>query len=192
MEGELLVSTLAGITVDQVERMLYGDASAGRVLRSKQLHDCEGDASHGLCHPAVDDFGHATIASTPASKGSSGTLDILSRGRNCSHWAYFDGCYTTLCESSPAFFALMLETIVDGAVTMGIQRPEALKMAGHGMRGTVGLVLMGEHLAVVRRKVTTPGGSTIRGGLVMEEGRLRATLANALTRQPLPRASRDR
>ena len=96
--------------------------------------------------------------------------DILSRRRNCSHWPYFDGCCAALCESSPAFFALMLEAIVDGAGTRGIQRPEALKMAGHAMRGTAGLVLIGEHLAVVREKVTTPGGSTIRGCLVIGEG----------------------
>lgn len=48
------------------------------------------------------------------------------------------------------------------------------------MRGTTGLVLNGEHPAILRDKVSTPGGCTIGGLLVLEEGRVRGTVARAI------------
>jgi pyrroline-5-carboxylate reductase len=90
-----------------------------------------------------------------------------------------DAC-TALCGSGPAFFALMLEAAIDGAVAMGLPRAEAQRMAAQTMRGTAGLVLNGDHPALLRDKVSTPGGCTIGGLLVLEEGRVRGTVARAV------------
>ncbi len=87
---------------------------------------------------------------------------------------------TALCGSGPAFFALMLEATIDGAVAMGLPRAEAQRMAAQTMRGAAGLVLSGEHPALLRDKVSTPGGCTIGGLLVLEEGRVRGTVARAV------------
>lgn len=53
-------------------------------------------------------------------------------------------------------------------------------MAAQTMRGTTGMVLNGEHPAILRDKVSTPGGCTIGGLLVLEEGRVRGTVARAV------------
>ena len=87
---------------------------------------------------------------------------------------------TALCGSGPAFYALVLEAMADGAVAMGLPRSEAQLMAAQTMRGTAGLVLNGEHPAMVREKVSTPGGCTIGGLLVLEEGSLRGTVARSV------------
>ena len=87
---------------------------------------------------------------------------------------------TALCGSGPAFFALVLEAMADGAVAMGLPRAEAQLMAAQTMKGTAGLVLNGEHPAMVREKVSTPGGCTIGGLLVLEEGSLRGTVARGV------------
>ena len=63
---------------------------------------------------------------------------------------------------------------------MGLPRAEAQMMAAQTMRGTTGMVLNGEHPAILRDKVSTPGGCTIGGLLVLEEGRVRGTLARAV------------
>lgn len=180
MKGKLLVSILAGVTIEQIERFLYGPLLS------------EGSDMEDRCRIV------RAMPNTASANQESMTLIMQSSPpippvmNNLVTWIFSSigeialvtpalmDAGTALCGSSPAFFALVLEAIVDGAVTMGIQRSEALKMAAHCMRGTAGLVLSGEHPAVVRENVTTPGGSTIRGCLVMEEGRLRATLANAL------------
>jgi pyrroline-5-carboxylate reductase len=53
-------------------------------------------------------------------------------------------------------------------------------MAAQVMKGTAGLVIAGEHPAILRDKVSTPGGCTIGGLLVLEEGRVRGTVARAV------------
>lgn len=180
MEGKLLVSILAGITVDQIEGMLYG----GTLMDpSDNLNRCKIVRVMPNTACAIQQSMTLIMQPSPPLPPVMNQLVIwiFSRVGEIAHVTpTLMDAGTALCGSSPAFFALMLEAIVDGAVTMGIQRPDALKMAAYAMRGTAGLVLTGEHPAVVREKVTTPGGSTIRGCLVMEEGRLRATLANAL------------
>lgn len=87
---------------------------------------------------------------------------------------------TALCGSGPAFFALVLEAIADGAVAMGLPRAEAQLMAAQTMRGCANLVLGGEHPAMVREKVSTPGGCTIGGLMVLEEGKVRGTVARGV------------
>ncbi|KAF2405060.1 pyrroline-5-carboxylate reductase [Trichodelitschia bisporula] len=87
---------------------------------------------------------------------------------------------TSLCGSGPAFAALFMEGLADGGVAMGIPRAEAQIMAAQVLKGTAGLVAAGEHPAVLREKVSTPGGCTIGGLLVLEEGAVRGTVAKAV------------
>ena len=76
--------------------------------------------------------------------------------------------------------ALVLEAMADGGVAMGLPRAEAQIMAAQVMKGTASLVANGEHPAVLKDKVSTPGGCTIGGLLVLEEGRTRGTVARAV------------
>lgn len=88
---------------------------------------------------------------------------------------------SALCGSGPAFMALILEAMADGAVAMGISRVEAQRMAAQTMRGAAALVLEGgEHPAVLKDKVSTPGGCTIAGLMVLEEKGVRGAVARAV------------
>ena len=96
-----------------------------------------------------------------------------------------DAC-TALCGSGPAFTALFLESLAAGAIAMGVPRDDAYLMAAQTARGTTALMMRGgeggraEHPAVLRDKVSTPGGCTIGGLLVLEEGAVRGTVARAV------------
>ncbi|KJR87114.1 pyrroline-5-carboxylate reductase [Sporothrix schenckii 1099-18] len=88
---------------------------------------------------------------------------------------------TALGTAGPAFFALVLEAAIDGAVAMGLPRAEAQLLAAQSMRGAAGLVLQnGEHPALLRDRVSTPGGCAIQGLLTLEEGGVRSTIARAV------------
>lgn len=88
---------------------------------------------------------------------------------------------TTLCGSSPAFFAVIVDAFVNSAVSMGVKRADAVVMAAQAMRGTASLILEGKASPTeVRDGVTSPGGSTIVGVLKMEEGGVRSALDRAL------------
>ncbi|KAK5118323.1 hypothetical protein LTR62_002836 [Meristemomyces frigidus] len=85
-----------------------------------------------------------------------------------------------LCGSGPAFVAVVVESLAAGAIAMGLPREDAYTMAAQMMRGTTGLLLRGEHPALLRDKVSTPGGCTVRGLVVLEEGGVRGTVARAV------------
>ena len=60
------------------------------------------------------------------------------------------------------------QAMVDGAVRMGIQRDNALKLVARTVEGTVALLNDGISTSRLREMVTSPGGTTADGLFVME------------------------
>jgi pyrroline-5-carboxylate reductase len=88
---------------------------------------------------------------------------------------------TGLSGSGPAFVCVMLESLADGGVMMGLPRDVAVELAAQTMQGAARLVLeTGAHPAALRDSVTTPAGCTIAGLFVMEDGKIRSTLARTI------------
>lgn len=88
---------------------------------------------------------------------------------------------TGLAGSGPAFVYLVIEALSDGGVRMGLPRDVALALAAQTVRGAAEMVLAtGEHPAVLKDRVTSPGGTTIAGLQALEAGALRGTLMAAV------------
>lgn len=88
---------------------------------------------------------------------------------------------TGLSGSGPAYVYLIIEALADAGVKAGLSRQCALDLAAQTMYGAAKMVLeTGEHPAVLKDKVTTPGGTTITGLHIMEKGNLRATVIDAV------------
>jgi pyrroline-5-carboxylate reductase len=93
--------------------------------------------------------------------------------------ARFNVC-TAVCGSSPAFFSVIIDAMVDGAVAMGLNHADALQMAALTMRGTANMLTTGRNPRQVRFEVASPAGSTMEGLLVLEEGKVRSVISKAL------------
>lgn len=88
---------------------------------------------------------------------------------------------TGLSGSGPAFACVVVEALADGGVMMGLPRAVAVELAAQTVQGAARLVLeSGHHPAALKDEVTTPAGCTIAGLLMMEDGRIRSTLARAI------------
>ena len=88
---------------------------------------------------------------------------------------------TALNGSALAFGCMAIEAMADGAVAMGLPRAMALSLSSHALKAASALHLgTGEHPAVLRDQITTPGGCTIAGLLALEDGNFRSTLAKAV------------
>ncbi|PYI02438.1 pyrroline-5-carboxylate reductase, partial [Aspergillus sclerotiicarbonarius CBS 121057] len=88
--------------------------------------------------------------------------------------------FTVLGGSTPAFVGVFVEALVDGAVAMGFGREEAHLVVAQVLRGTGDLLLGGEHPALLKERGTSPGGCTMGGLMVLEEGGFRGLVARAV------------
>ena len=193
LSGKLLISILAGVTIPQIEEVLHHNNNNKQpngntptnsttkptptttIIRAMPNTASSIHASTTVltCPPTPATPPHA-LALTTHIFTTIGTTTLIPP-------SHFDAC-TALCGSTPAFFALFLEALVDGSVALGLKRKDALCMAAQTMKGCAELVLSGEGTEVVREKVATPGGSTIQGLLVLERGVVRGVVADALVR----------
>ncbi len=81
----------------------------------------------------------------------------------------------------PAFAALFIDALADGAVACGLPRREAIAFAAQMLAGTARTLLAsGEHPDALKDRVCSPGGSTIQGVRKLEEGAFRAAVMNAV------------
>lgn len=90
---------------------------------------------------------------------------------------------TGLSASGPAFIYIILESLAEAGVKVGLPRDIATLLAAQTTYGAARMVLeTGYHPALLKDAVTTPAGCTIDGILELEEGGLRVTLIKAVMR----------
>jgi pyrroline-5-carboxylate reductase len=88
---------------------------------------------------------------------------------------------TGLSASGTAFIYIILESLAEGGVKVGLPRDVSTLLAAQTMMGAARMVLdTGDHPALLKDAVTTPAGSTMDGILELEDGKLRVTLIKAV------------
>jgi pyrroline-5-carboxylate reductase len=90
---------------------------------------------------------------------------------------------TALSASGPAYLYVVIESLAEAGVKLGIPRDTATFLAAQTMLGTAKMILeTGAHPALLKDAVTTPAGCTIDGLMELEEGKLRVTLIKAVVK----------
>ena len=88
---------------------------------------------------------------------------------------------TGLSGSGPGYVFTFIEAMIDGGVLAGLPRLVAEQLVLQTVYGSAKLALeTGEHPAVLKGRVTSPGGTTIAGLHVLEEGALRGLVMTAV------------
>lgn len=89
--------------------------------------------------------------------------------------------FLALTSSGPAFLALVVEAMADGAVAAGLPRAQALHLAHRTVAGTAALLDQHNlHPGQLKDMVSSPGGTTIAGLRKLEQAGLRSALIEAV------------
>ena len=90
---------------------------------------------------------------------------------------------TALSASGPAYIYVILESLAEAGVKVGLPRDIATLLAAQTTLGAAKVVLeTGDHPALLKDAVTTPAGCTIDALMELEEGKLRVTLIKAVVK----------
>lgn len=171
----LLLSLLAGVTIEQLSIFT---PNVARIMTNT---------------PAKYGCGMATVAFSPNADAEQKDLvlklsDTLGTAMEIPEKSM--DAATALVGSGPAFCLLMMEALYDGGVRMGLAHDVARTAAAKVMEGTAKMVLeTGEHPAVLKSKVCTPGGTTIGGLLKMEDAGVRGAISRAVEEAAIISAS---
>lgn len=88
---------------------------------------------------------------------------------------------TGLSGCGPAYLYVVLESLTDAGIKVGLPREVAKDLATQTVLGSAKMLQKtGKHPAALKDEVTTPAGCTIDGLMELEEGKLRVTLIKAV------------
>ncbi len=167
----LVISAAASVTTALIERQL---GHAARVIRAMPNTPCL--IRHGMT--ALAPGRHATPENVETAReifSSMGRVVVVDE-------KYMDAI-TGLSASGPAYVYLIIESLAEAGVKLGLPRDLSTELSAQTLLGASALVLeTGEHPAKLKDVVTTPAGCTIDGLLELEEGGLRVTLIKAVVR----------
>jgi pyrroline-5-carboxylate reductase len=165
----VVVSILAGITIGDLHNCLK---FSGAIVRGMpNICATISEAATVLCeNEFVTDAQRETVTEIFSAVGEV----------SWSKEAHLDAV-TGLSGSGPAYVYMVIEALTDGGVKMGLPRPLALRLATQTVIGAGKLVQeSGLHPAILRDRVTTPGGTTIHAIHELEAHGLRAMLISAV------------
>ena len=170
LDGEpLLISIMAGVRLETI-RAALPSPRAVRVMPN--LGATVGESfSTWYATPAVTEEDRALIRML---------LGAVGREQEAAAETYIDMA-TAVAGSGPGYVTLLLEALIDGAVTIGLPRALATEMVLQTMLGAVRWAQAdGRHPAELRAEVVSPGGTTAEGVLALERGGVRAALIEAI------------
>ncbi|WP_116368400.1 pyrroline-5-carboxylate reductase [Parahaliea mediterranea] len=166
----LVISIAAGITIDSMRARLGERTAIVRAMpNTPALLGC---GATGLY--ATEQVGETQRGYAEAILGAVGIVEWLDSESALD-------AVTALSGSGPAYFFLFMEAMIDAGVELGLARDTATAMAQQTALGAARMAIEGDvDLVELRRRVTSPGGTTQAAVESFEADHLRDTIARAM------------
>lgn len=169
-EDHLILSVAAGITLSKIEKILPSKSRVVRIMTNTPVMFRNGVSAFSM-GSSVKQEDHQVVYKLLSSIGY--CVEVKEELMDT---------VTGFAGGGPAYLYMVIEALADGAVRGGINRVDAVKMATQMTIGAARMVQeTGYHTGELKDAVCSPGGTTIVGVHALEQGRLRATLMDAVS-----------
>jgi pyrroline-5-carboxylate reductase len=168
---QLIISVAASVPTSHIEKALGSEVA---VIRAMPNTPCAiGCGMTALCKGKFADAQHVEAACA--------LFNVV--GKTVVVDEKHMDAVTGLSASGPAYIYIILESLAEAGVKVGLPRDVATLLAAQTTLGAATVVLeTGDHPALLKDAVTTPAGCTIDGIMELEEGKLRVTLIKAVVK----------
>lgn len=176
--NKVLISIAAGVTLDDIRDEIDRHIPVVRVMPNVPCLFGQGVMGLSFSNSVADDKRNLIMSLF----STVGLVEPIPE-------EYMDGV-TAVSGSGPAFVFLVAEALTDAAVEVGLPRDLGRRLVNQTLIGaSIMLQNSGEHPAMLRERVTSPGGTTIAGIRELESGGVRAAFFNAV-REAYQRSAR--
>ena len=174
--GALVISIAAGVTIASMQARLGPQAAIVRCMpNTPALLGC---GASGL------------FANDQASQKQRDYAQMVLSAVGITCWVSTEqelDAITALSGSGPAYFFLFIEAMIEAGIELGLNRDTATRLTLQTGLGAARMALENDvAVAELRRRVTSPGGTTERAIESFEQDKLREVVARAM------RAASDR
>jgi pyrroline-5-carboxylate reductase len=166
----LVISIAAGVTIDSMQHRLGPQAAIVRCMpNTPALLGCgaSGLFANDNCTAEQREFAERALSAV---------------GITC--WVDTEqelDAITALSGSGPAYFFLFIESMIDAGIALGLDRDTATRLTLQTSLGAARMALESDvDIAELRRRVTSPAGTTERAVQSFEQRGLREIVADAM------------
>lgn len=166
----LIVSVAAGITCSSLQAWLGGERPIVRCMPNT---------------PSLVGLGASGLFASPATRSDQKQIaERLMNAVGIVEWVEQEAlldAVTAVSGSGPAYFFLILESMVEAGIAQGLDETTSKRLAIQTARGAAELARTSSHsLADLRRQVTSPGGTTEQAIKSFESDGLRDIIKRAM------------
>ena len=170
INGKIVISIAAGISTQKIESYLSEITPVIRVMPNMPALVCHGATA--ICRGKYAEKTHAALA-----------LDIFhSVGYAILVEEKLMNTITAISGSGPAYVFYLMEAMVNSAINGGLPKDKAINLVAETVCGAGELVARTQEFpGELRRRVTSPGGTTEAAIKVMDINKVNHTLLTAIT-----------
>lgn len=167
-EGTVLVSVAAGISTAAIEAVAPG-THVVRVMPNTPAQQRQGMS--GVSGGASASDAHVTqVVELMSAVGKAVVVPESQQD-----------LVVAVSGSGVAYLYLVAESMISAGVTLGLTRAVAAEMVVQTFAGATAMLQTGEHPAVLRENVSSPGGTTVQALAQLEAHGIRTALLDAMT-----------
>ncbi|MDE6952856.1 MAG: pyrroline-5-carboxylate reductase [Erysipelotrichales bacterium] len=171
LKDKALISIVLGYDFDKYEMLLDSSTRHIFVMPNTPVQVLEGMSLLEEKHSLLPD----ELQFTKDLFSSIGKIEMIP--------SHLMGVAGSLSGCGPAFIYMIIEGLADGAVKEGLPRNLAYKLASQMVLGSGKMQNeTSVHPGILKDNVCSPGGSTIKGVEILEKGRLRSLMMDAITK----------